>query len=308
MRLGTGPRLFSQPKLRTYDTRLPFQARRLSVSLVCLADMISAARHLGLGGYRMASQLLPVLGEADLDGYRRQLDDCLGLAEWLGIEARAAGLRLTVHPALDVVFGSDDGALVRRGVALATAWSLFMDAAGMGPEACIVVHRGGAGQHGEAGFRRAVLALPQPVRARLALEHDERQCSLPQALRLGDATGVPVVWDYLHWRCWNADGRTAVEAWRDAAASWPAGVTPKVHFSSPSTAARANRPPQAREHAEYIDPFSFRDFAATVDGECDVMLEARGKDLAVAKLRLDLGRPAIRDGAEVRRGAFVAAG
>jgi UV DNA damage endonuclease len=363
VRLGTGPRLFSRPDLRTYDTRLPFEARQLSVGLVCLHDLLLAAHGLGISFYRLATPLLPMMGPADLARCLRQLDACLALAEWVGATARALGMRLTVHPVLDVQLGSEDGAIAGRGAAFATAWQALFAAMGLGREACVVVHRGGSGRRAEAAFAANVGALPEAVRQRLALENDERQCDLGAALRLSGDTGLPVVWDYLHWRCngadrrctgadrrctgadrrctgadrrctgadWHSmgadrrtagaergwsgaawrgadDGTTVAEAYAAAAATWPPGVRPKLHYSSPRTTAQRGRPPQPREHADYLDPFAFRDFAAAVGADCDVMLEARAKDLALVKLRRDLAPAAPADEVPAAGGALAAAG
>ena len=89
--------------------------------------------------------------------------------------------------------------------------------------------------------------------------------------------------------------------------TWPADVTPKVHFSSPSTAMRTVehkdsrtgggrrlvlRPPRPTQHADFIDPFAFIAFLRHAQGlrDFDVMLEAKAKDLALLRLRDDLDR------------------
>ncbi|HSD75823.1 MAG TPA: hypothetical protein VLA98_00400, partial [Solirubrobacteraceae bacterium] len=87
-----------------------------------------------------------------------------------------------------------------------------------------------------------------------------------------------------------------------AAATWPAGVTPKIHYSSPRTNAEEHRRrvgrrterrlvlPQLRAHADLVDPIGFEHFAReTARGiEVDVMLEAKAKDLALLRLREQL--------------------
>jgi UV DNA damage endonuclease len=311
VRLGTGPRLLSRPALRTHDGRLPFAARHLSASLVCLRDLLAHAARSGITFYRMASQLLPILLPSDLDGYWRQLDECQELAACLGREARAAGVRLTVHPVLDIQLGSDDEALAQRGTCFAAAWAALFERLGGPEEGCIVVHLGGAGPRAAARFARAVDGLPEGIRLRLALENDERHCSLETALSLARQTGVPVVWDYLHWRCLNPEGRNGREAFAHAAATWAGPSPAEVHFSSPRTATSKGRAPLARQHAEYIDPFAFIGFLGLIEGEadCDVMLEATAKDLALAKLRRDLRRLGHPWGeAEVEHAAVGAAG
>ena len=113
-------------------------------------------------------------------------------------------------------------------------------------------------------------------------------------------------------------------------ASWPAGVRPKIHFSSPRTelrevkqkitpkqraAAKAGkgtakkgevlkapvkatarvktvlRPPIWTGHADFTNPFEFATFMRMAGGlEFDVMMEGKSKDLSLLRLRPDLLR------------------
>jgi UV DNA damage endonuclease len=88
-------------------------------------------------------------------------------------------------------------------------------------------------------------------------------------------------------------------------ATWPAGETPKIHYSSPRTEMRqvkrreegtkrtktVHLPPVMTGHADFTNPFEFarfmRDCAAF---KFDVMLEAKAKDVSLRKLRTDLLR------------------
>jgi UV DNA damage endonuclease len=79
-------------------------------------------------------------------------------------------------------------------------------------------------------------------------------------------------------------------------------VVPKIHYSSPKTAmeeraARQGRRvvrkivlPQRRAHADLVDPIAFEGFLRETARalEFDVMLEAKGKDLALLRLREQL--------------------
>ncbi len=87
-----------------------------------------------------------------------------------------------------------------------------------------------------------------------------------------------------------------------AMATWPEGVTPKIHYSSPrldvgerkrKVGRRVERTPdlpQLRAHADLIDPIGFEYFLREADalGDFDVMVEAKAKDLAVLRLREQL--------------------
>ena len=122
-------------------------------------------------------------------------------------------------------------------------------------------------------------------------------------LELHRRTGARVVWDILHHHCHDPDGIPDREALEAALATWPAGVTPKIHYSTPKTALEERRRkdgrrvvrewvlPQLRAHADLIDPIAFRQFLdSTAAGlDFDVMLEAKGKDLALLHLRRELG-------------------
>lgn len=52
------------------------------------------------------------------------------------------------------------------------------------------------------------------------------------------------------------------------------------------------RSPRPTQHADFIDPFAFIAFLRQAQGlrDFDVMLEAKAKDLALLRLRDDLGR------------------
>ena len=104
-------------------------------------------------------------------------------------------------------------------------------------------HRGGAGPL-RARRRAALRRGPRPARPR------ERRPHLRPArrARAQRRIGRPVVWDILHHHCHDPDRIPDREALELALATWPAGVRPKVHYSTPKTAMeevkRAGRAPR----------------------------------------------------------------
>jgi UV DNA damage endonuclease len=165
-----------------------------------------------------------------------------------------------------------------------------------------VLHVGGAAGGHEAGMDRFLAGferLSERARARLVIENDDRTYALGHVLALHERTGLRVVWDILHHHCNDPDGIPDREALEAALATWPAGVTPKIHFSSPKTAMEERKKrvgrrverswvlPQLRAHADVIDPIAFEHFLReTAAGhDFDVMLEAKAKDLALLRLR-----------------------
>ena len=131
-------------------------------------------------------------------------------------------------------------------------------------------------------------------------------------LELHRRTGVKVVWDILHHHCNDPAGIPDREALELALATWPSGVTPKIHYSTPKTALeertrrvgrRVERSwvlPQLRAHADLIDPIAFEHFLRETSGvrDFDVMLEAKAKDLALLRLREQLAGRGLAPEAE----------
>jgi hypothetical protein len=110
-----------------------------------------------------------------------------------------------------------------------------------------------------------------------------------QSARAGrDRPGLRVVFDLLHHRCHDPEGIDDADALAASLGTWPAGVVPKVHFSSPRLDVQERRVrvgrrverrlvvPQLRAHADLVDPMGFEHFLRdTVRGrDFDVMLEA----------------------------------
>jgi UV DNA damage endonuclease len=74
-----------------------------------------------------------------------------------------------------------------------------------------------------------------------------------------EATGIGLIFDHHH-HLLNPGPLPVGEACRSALATWPAGETPKVHFSSPRLEARTLErggravaaPPLLSQHADYV--------------------------------------------------------
>ncbi len=259
--------------------------------------------------YRMASDLAPYVTHPEWPALHAQLEECRDDLHDVGELARDQGLRLTFHAPSHVALASSEPLVVERSLEALGVLTGLLDGMGLGPEAVIVIHSGGLAGGYDAAISRWVYAwerLPDMVRRRLVLEHGDEGLTLPAALRLHAATGVPVVFDYLHFRLHNPEGWDIKDGLEYALATWPEHVRPKVHFSSPRTEMRAVQrldeasgrrrwvlsAPRPGHHADFLNPWEFAGFAATGVGlrDFDVMLEAKACDLALLRLRDDLAR------------------
>jgi UV DNA damage endonuclease len=203
------------------------------------------------------------------------------------------------------VLNSEDPRVRELAAAELEVQAAILDAMGCGPEAVVVLHVGGAAGGLEAGAERFLAGmelLSDGARRRLVIENDDRSFGLAEVLALAPRAGLPVVWDVLHHRCVDRAGIPDREALALALATWPPGVRPKIHFSSPrldvgEKAVRQGRRverrlvlPQLRAHADLVDPIAFEWFlrGAAAGRDFDVMLEAKAKDLALIRLREQL--------------------
>ena len=225
----------------------------------------------------------------------------------IGALARERGIRLSTHPGQYTVLNSEDDSVRAVAVAELEVQAAVLDAMGLPPEAVVVLHVGGAAGGLAAATERFVAGVAQlsdRARARLVVENDDRSFALVDVLPLAR-------------RCRAAGrlGRTPPSLPRPRTGSptttlsplaletWPPGVLPKVHYSSPrlDVTERARRRgrrtersvvlPQLRAHADLIDPIGFEYFLRQAAGgrDFDIMLEAKAKDLALIRLREQLG-------------------
>jgi UV DNA damage endonuclease len=310
MRLGFAVKVLGAGGLPSHDTRRWQSGPHLSTSLDHLETILAYLDDRDIRFYRMATGLAPYASHPELTQFRDQPRECASRLEDVGARARALGIRLSTHPGQYTVLNSEDAEVQRLAVVELEVQAEIMDGMGLGPESVVVLHVGGAAGGTEAALDRFASGfelLSDAARARVVVENDDRTFALCDVLRLSKRIGRPVVWDILHHHCNDPERIPDREALELALATWPEGVTPKIHFSTPKTAAEEVRRrvgrrverrlvlPQLRAHADVIDPIAFEQFATeTAAGlELDVMLEAKAKDLALERLREQLAARAV---------------
>lgn len=260
----------------------------------------------GIGMYRMSSDLAPYATHPDMPQFHGQVAESRKELREVGRRAEELKLRLSFHPSQFIVLNSPDADLRRRSIWDLKVQAEILDRMEQGDDAVLVIHVGGSYGDTEAGIDRWCATwerLPEPVRRRLVLEHDDLRYSAANVLKIHERTGVRLIFDVQHFWCLNPECLSLEPTLRKFLATWPAGTTPKIHYSSPRTQMREVKrknpktgrkkavllPPVWTGHADFIHPFEFIQFWRTLaDLEVDVMLEAKAKDLALLRLRHDL--------------------
>jgi UV DNA damage endonuclease len=308
VRLGFAVKTLGEGGLPSHDARRWQSGPHLRHSLDALEAVLRYLDRHDIRMYRFTASLAPYATHPDLPQFHGQVEECTERLAEVGALARALDIRLSSHPGQYIVLNSEDPAVRDGAIRDLDLQGALMDAMGLGPEAVVVLHVGGGQGDAlgrfEAGFER----LTPAAQSRLVIENDDRTFGLGDVLELHRRIGLPVVWDILHHHCHDPEGVPDREALEAALATWPAGVTPKIHYSTPKTALEERRRkvgrrtvrewvlPQLRAHADLIDPIAFAQFlSSTAAGlDFDVMLEAKGKDLALLRLRQQLEREPAR--------------
>ncbi len=298
-RLGFAVKVAGREGLKSNDARRWQSNPHLRVSMDFLREILDYLDEIDVRMYRISSDFIPYCTHPDLPRFHGQIAECRdGLAE-LGRTARERGIRLSLHPSQYVLLSALDPAINDKGIWDVNSQAELLDAMEQGPEAIVILHLGGAYGNKEAAMRRFIDNYPRlsdAGRRRLVIENDETLYTVQDCLQVHEAIGIPVVFDHQH-HLLNPGTLSIGEACRAALATWPAGVTPKVHFSSPKLDSRTvlrgkkevSAPPLLSQHADYVHPWEFASFlAAAGDAPFDVMLEAKMKDAALLKLRDDL--------------------
>jgi len=317
-RLGFAVKVLGDGGLPSHDTRRWQSRPHLGVSLDRLEAILERLDALDVRMYRMASSLAPYATHPDLEGFHRQVGECAWRLAEIGRKARELDVRLSFHPGQYVVLNSERPEVRAVAARELDLLGSLLDAMGLGPEAVVVLHVGGGAGGREAArerFLRGLEAVGEAGRRRLVIENDDRTFGLEDVLAVASATALPVVWDILHHHCHDPAGIPDAEALGAALATWPPDVVPKIHFSSPKTAIDERRErngrrvqtryvlPPLRAHADLVDPIAFEELlrGPARGRRMDVMLEAKGKDLALLRLREQL----VQRGMTWRRGAIV---
>jgi UV DNA damage endonuclease len=307
-RLGFPVKVLGRQDLKSNDTRRWQNAPHLKVSLEYVDAILDHLAKLRVGMYRMSSDLAPYATHPDMPQFHAMVAESDAELAAIGRKARDLDIRLSFHPSQFILLNSPDPDLTKKSIWDLASQGEMLDRMGLGPEAVLVTHVGGMYGDREASLLRWVETwgtLPEHVRRRLVLEHDDLRFSAADTLWIHERTGVPLVFDHQHFWCLNPEALDLRDTVVRMLRTWPDGVKPKLHFSSPRTELREvkRKDPKTRKvatklvapvwtgHADFVHPFEFIQFMRLCgDLAFDVMLEAKAKDVALLRLRLDLVR------------------
>lgn len=289
--------------VRAHDTRKWQNNPHLAVSLSNVSQILLYAHGLGIHMYRLSSNIAPYFTDINRPQFGNQLEEARADLEAVGALARSLDIRLSMHPGQYTVLNSPNDTTYEASIRELKYASDVLDYMGQPPSNKVIVHLGGAYGDKPPSLQRWIERyplLPDNVRARLVIENDDTIFNVADALFVNGETGAPIVFDNLHHRV-NPSVLPGEEAPLDETRAlhlclqtWPAGQTPKTHYSDQRTGdvqirmkgkGTRMQAASAGAHADYVDPAEFLAYLKRAeDARFDVMFEAKAKELAVVRI------------------------
>lgn len=256
--------------------------RELTVqNLNALKHMVDYNLQNGVRLFRISSDIIPFASSSV--NKVNWADDYALMLDALGQAIRSGGMRVSMHPGQYTVLNSPNVQTVENTVRELAYHTQFLDSLGVDDTCKIILHLGGAYGDKPTALKRFVeqyRALPDRVRARLVIENDDKIYTAHEALEVGLANGIPVVFDNLHHQANHTGDVGSERAWiAECAKTWkPADGRPKIHYS------QSNPQKKLGAHSLSIGVDTFLSFYQNLpDPTPDVMLEVKDKNISAIK-------------------------
>jgi len=237
----------------------------------------------GFKFFRITSNLFPWCSEYELEDMPDIFEIGGTLAD-VGKYVADNEMRITSHPGPFNVLTSPHPHVVENCIKDLSIHGKVFDMIGLSrtPYNKINIHIGGAYGDKESAMKRFCenfKRLPDSVKSRLTVENDDK-ASMYSVKDLYDGVykviGIPIVFDYHDHKFCTGD-LTEQKALEMAVETW-GGIKPVVHYSESRSAEYKDESIRPQAHSDYV-----YDKIETYGNDIDIMVEAKAKELAVAK-------------------------
>lgn len=237
----------------------------------------------GFKSFRLSSSIFPLF-EFCGDIARNDQVVSSGLAN-LGAAFKKYGIRVTTHPGQFTVLSSDRQEVIDNSVKELEYHAWVFDQMGFDqtPYYAINIHGGKANR--SERLISVIKSLPDNVRKRLTLENDEKCYNVVNLCNISSVCGTPVVLDSHHFN-FNTGDLSFDDAYRMASDTW-GGIKPLQHLSNSEPGTESGSFNERRSHSQMIHHVPELQLNAIRDNLIDVDIEAKGKNLAIIKMRKD---------------------
>lgn len=238
--------------------------------------------------YRFSSKIIPLATHPELSDWD-YIEDLKENLKIIGKLVNESNMRVSFHPDHYSLINSPREEVFNSSMADFLHHCRVLDAMGLGENAKLVTHVGGAYKNKKNSLEIFVAnweKIPPAVASRITLENDDKIYTALDTLGLCERINVPMVLDLHHHFCNHEDHSQLEDIVTRFVQTWKGtGLPPKIHVSSP----KSNT--EIRSHSDYVNPgdvFPFLKIMAQTGEDIDIMVEAKQKDDAMFRLVKEL--------------------
>lgn len=229
--------------------------------------------------FRMTASLIPLIDIHDID-LNKYKDKFI----YIGKLINESNMRVDVHENEYCVLNSINEDVIIKSIKMLNSLKKVMDMFKINYN--IILHIGsksGGINKSISRFIDIFNILDDDLKNKIILENDDKSYNVYQTLRLCEKINVPMCLDIHHHYCNKCT--KDINIYMERIFNTYKKCKVKMHFSSPKSKK------EKRTHNEYINSDEFIksiDFLRKYNKDIDIMLEAKGKDLALVKLVYEL--------------------
>lgn len=233
--------------------------------------------------FRVSSNILPLF---DFTGDIAYNDKSLhAKLKNLGTLFNDNSIRVTTHPGQFVVLSSDSDNVVENSIRDLEYHAWVFDMMGLSHTSYNAINIHGGKKDRSERLSSIINTLPHNIKSRLTLENDERCYSVRQLLDIQSKTNTPIVWDSHH-HTFNQDNMTDIDAAQECMKTWES-IKPLQHLSNSEPEHINAGFKDRRKHSWLIHYIP--DAQKQLMDQVDIEVEAKGKNIAVLRMRKDFG-------------------
>lgn len=247
-----------------------------------LIKLIPKLKSENIKSFRMSSNVLPLFEFCE---HIAKTPEITNKFKFLGMLFLENNIRVSCHPGQFAVISSDSDQVIANSVKELNYHAWMFDQMGFDrtPYYAINIHGGKKGNTDRA--IDTILSLPEQTKTRLTLENDESSYNVLDLLKIHEKTGTPIVWDSHH-HSFNTGEMNYNEACNQTMKTW-GKIKPLQHLSNTEPGLESGSFTERRKHSYYIHYIPEQQKKVMIENSVDVDVEAKGKNLAVIKMKND---------------------
>lgn len=279
------------------------EARRLALeNIKDLITIINFNEIRGIRFFRMSSNMFPHMENPRTGLTDHSLDFAYEVLRNAGKLARKLNHRLTMHPGQFAQIGTPREEVLDQTFRDLTLHARIFQLMGLTPKMGSVMIIHGGGTYGDKNttlmrWKDNFLKIPRNVSKYIVLENDEWSYSVMDLLPLCEQLSIPLCIDYFHHYVGDHHNQfnifdeelitRCMNIWKKR------GIKPKCHWSNQAIGKRAGT------HGACVKSIYKKILQICIKYNCDIMIEAKDKDLCTMKMYQKYFNPSVSDDGRV---------